>query len=106
MIWAFFVAVALLLPLQQVYLLSGGGLPGPEWLRPMSVFVPAYIIIAVGGFGWRRIRRVVRRADGCLCTNCLYDLSCLPDATACPECGQHGTPSQMRDAWRRSQALK
>ena len=48
--------------------------------------------IALAAVGWKRDVQRIRNLRGRACPQCLYDLSHLPDAGACPECG---TPYDM-----------
>ncbi|QOJ14118.1 MAG: hypothetical protein HRU75_05500 [Planctomycetia bacterium] len=50
-------------------------------LVPLLIINPVYL--------WRTawIRRAAALADGRLCTHCAYNVTGLPDAGRCPECG-------------------
>ena len=106
MAWAFGAYVFLVLPVYSLVLLKAGKLPGPSWLTSLGFYMPIYITIGVGAITWRRIIRRVRAAGGYACSNCLYDVSSLPDAEGCPECGYPGNAERMRQQWRRSNVLK
>lgn len=51
-----------------------------------------------------RLRADVRRAEGRLCPQCLYDLA-TDAATTCPECGNAYHAGEPADFWRRERLL-
>lgn len=46
------------------------------------------------------LARRLKETDYRLCPECEHDLSALPDAAPCPECGRLFDPARDRAAWR------
>lgn len=73
-----------------------------SWIRPLAWAL--YVAFVAGVLAWylhhlRRLRRRVR--SGTLrCWTCDYDLTALPHARRCPECGAVFTPSVLARRWR------
>jgi len=55
----------------------------PEFVAGSAFYAALFVAI---GVGVQRLRRVVRITRG-RCIACNYDLSGIPDADLCPECG-------------------
>jgi hypothetical protein len=85
---------------------SGRAIAGPSWLMPPVLFLPIYIGIAWFSIAMYRLKRRVRAAAGCLCPNCLYDLTACSDVDKCPECAFAGGVDEARECWRAAGLIK
>ena len=66
---------------------------------PIAGIGLAVIIILVGVFARRRLRRSVCNADLLLCPHCRQNLRGLFESGACPECGTRFCAAQVRQWW-------
>ena len=84
-------------------------IPVSRILGMLSMGILALVSVAgvAAGVGMlvRRYGRDIRRAralGGRLCPSCLYDLSQLPWADACPECGESYEIAHVVAMWRKA----
>ena len=62
-------------------------------IAPLIVIWPLWVLRT------RHIRRALVKSGGRLCTHCAYDVSALPPAGTCPECGRDYDIESDKPLW-------
>jgi|GEM_PF-1211827 len=102
-IWASVVAVVLVVAF--LFLRSHFNWPRTGWLRVVPLLgglLPACVILPIGWMMRRSLHRDWRESGGRLCAHCGYNVSALPPAGTCPECGKAYDIERDAAMWARS----
>lgn len=79
--------------------------PHRGWFRwiPLALgLLPVGVILPIGHWYLRALRRDWQVSGGRLCTHCGYDVSALAAQGTCPECGEHYDVATDAAVWKRS----
>ncbi|MEK6702477.1 MAG: hypothetical protein AABZ53_09450 [Planctomycetota bacterium] len=72
------------------------------WIPLATGALPMCVILPFGHWLLRGIRRDWEASDGRLCTDCGYNVSGLPPAGTCPECGHTYDIDRDLEVWKLS----
>ncbi len=107
-VWVWAISLSILIVLTTIIyavLREPLDLPRHGWARwlPLALgLLPLCIILPTSHWILRNIRKDWATSGGRLCTHCAYDVSKLPPAGKCPECGKNYDILADAQVWKLS----